>query len=251
MMHELTVKQSLHPFPTFCRLSVVMCLLGIVGPLTAQNVSAPPLLQFYEARWDVIDDRMVDIFTAGYGGLWLPPPARADSGGLSVGYDVFDRFDLGKPRNETLYGTENQFRTLVNRSHQAGLRVHTDLILNHNGFRDSSTPGFEAEGDYPGFVLSLPNDVDGDFHGRFETGEELFRLSGLIDIAQEKNHQFIRHPVADDPMNIPSGSIYDRPDPDNRAFLPGPGSGRDPGLASRFESECDVVRLQYRYSFGR
>ncbi|MEM8678398.1 MAG: alpha-amylase family glycosyl hydrolase, partial [Planctomycetota bacterium] len=196
------------------------CVVAWHQPVRGQNVSAAPLLQFYEARWDVIEDRMVDIFTTGYGGLWLPPPNRADSGGLSVGYDVFDRFDFGSARNETLYGTEDYFRRLVDRSHQAGLRVHTDLILNHNGFRDSSTPGFEAEGDYPGFVLSLPNDPDGDFHGRFETGEELFRLSGLIDIAQEKNHQFIRHPVADDPLNIPSGSIHDQPDPRNARFYP-------------------------------
>ena len=38
--------------------------------------------------------------------MWLPPPQRAEGGALSVGYDVFDRFDLGGPRNETLYGTE-------------------------------------------------------------------------------------------------------------------------------------------------
>ena len=27
--------------------------------------------------------------------MWLPPPQRADTGPFSVGYDVFDRFDLG------------------------------------------------------------------------------------------------------------------------------------------------------------
>ncbi len=95
------------------------------------------------------------------------------------------------------------------------------MILNHNGFRDASTPNFGAEGDYPGFVLSLPSDPDGDFHNRFAQGEELFRLSGLIDIAQEKNHQFIRHPV--DPTalnNIPAGSIYDQPNPNNARYYP-------------------------------
>ena len=38
-----------------------------------------------------------DIFMAGYGFVWLPPPYRADQGGFSVGYDVYDRFDLGRP----------------------------------------------------------------------------------------------------------------------------------------------------------
>ena len=32
---------------------------------------------------------------AGYGFVWLPPPYRADQGEFSVGYDVYDRFDLG------------------------------------------------------------------------------------------------------------------------------------------------------------
>lgn len=190
------------------------------GRCTAEDVSAPALLQVFDARWDLIEDRMADVFVAGYGRLWLPPPGRADSGGLSVGYDVYDRFDLGAPRNETLYGTQASLKTLIDQAHTAGVKVNTDFIANHNGFSDSSsvddygTPGdptddvtFHEAGGYPGFVLTLPSDVDGDFHSAFASGDEQFRLSGLIDIAQEKNHQLIRHPVtAGDPQNIPSGA---------------------------------------------
>ena len=50
---------------------------------------------------------MPDIFQAGYGQMWLPPPERADTGNLSVGYDCSIASILGSPRNETLYGTEN------------------------------------------------------------------------------------------------------------------------------------------------
>lgn len=202
----------------------------------------PAFLQVFEAKWDVIDDRMADIFVAGYGRLWLPPPARADSGGQSVGYDVYDRFDLGQPRNETLYGTETGLKTLIQQAHKAGIKVNTDFIPNHNGFSDSSTfdnfgtpmdtsddVTFLEAGGYPGFVLTLPNDVDGDFHGAFEEDEIKFRLSGLIDIAQEKNHQFIRHPVeVGNPANIPAAGttgIFGRPpanvpDPNNARFYP-------------------------------
>jgi glycosidase len=191
------------------------------GSAPADDVSAPAMLQMFEARWPTIEDRLVDIFIAGYGGLWLPPPGRADTGALSVGYDVFDRFDLGLPRSETLYGTDSYFGTLIGHAHRAALRVHTDLVLNHNGFRDASTPGFVAAGDYPGFVTTLSWDIDGDFHGRFEQGEENSRLAGLIDIAQEKNHQFIRHPVdPNDPNNIPGGTSHDLPDPNNARFYP-------------------------------
>lgn len=189
--------------------------------LRAEDQSAPAMLQIFEATWNTIDDRMPDIFTAGYGSMWLPPPSIADTGGLSVGYDVFDRFNLGNAKLRTLYGADGGLKRLVKTSHAANVRVYTDMILNHNGFRDNSTPGFEAEGDYPGFVLSVPGDADGDFHNRFAVGEEVFRLAGLIDIAQEKNYQFIRHPVQPgNPQNIPSGSLYDQPDPNNARFYP-------------------------------
>src|SRR5262245_24098736 len=61
----------------------------------AQDVSQPAILQLVEARWNTLEDRMADIFQVGYGQMWLTPPQRADSGNLSVGYDLFDRFDLG------------------------------------------------------------------------------------------------------------------------------------------------------------
>jgi len=199
-----------------------------VAHVLAEDVSSPAILQLFEARWQTVEDRMVDIFRAGYGAMWLPPPGKADSGGLSVGYDVFDRFDLGAPRAETLYGTKTGLKTLVHTAHQAGVRVHIDMVLNHNGFRDQSTPGFVEAGDYPGFVVTLDaeddpqgnGDTDGDFHGAFEGGDLNSRLAGLIDIAQEKNHLFIRHPVGPDPNNIPAGTFHDQPDPGNARLYP-------------------------------
>lgn len=209
--------------PSCCRYWLVAMLAAVwlvAGgkQATAEDVSAAPFLQIFDARWETVEDRMADIFTAGYGRLWLPPPARADSGSQSVGYDVYDRFDLGQPRNETLYGTETGLKTLVEAAHTAGIRVNTDFIPNHNGFSDASTfdnfgtpddPSddvtFLEAGGYPGFVLTLPDAIDGDFHSRFETGEETFRLAGLIDINQYTNHQFIRTPVEPgNPLNIPA-----------------------------------------------
>ena len=109
--------------------------LSVGADARGQDSSAAPFLQIFEAKWETVEERMPDIFVAGYGRLWLPPPARADSGGLSVGYDVYDRFDLGSPRNETLYGTKDGLKTLIQQAHTAGIRVNTDFIPNHNGFR--------------------------------------------------------------------------------------------------------------------
>ncbi|MEL7086947.1 MAG: hypothetical protein AAGL98_00650 [Planctomycetota bacterium] len=205
---------------------VLMCvpgtgLVGVALPSAAQNSSAPAILQYFESRWDTIEERTIDSFYAGYGGMWIPPTGRADSGGLSVGYDQFDRFDLGTPRNETLYGTETSLKALTHQADKAGVAVYADLILNHNGFSDINRPGFRAQGDYPGFVLRTDDLIDGDFHSSFAGGRLEGRLSGLIDIDHTTNLQFIRHPVeAGNPQNIPAGTVWDRPDPDNARFYP-------------------------------
>lgn len=193
------------------------------------DVSAPAILQLFESTYDNIEDRSADIFLAGYGGVWIPPTGRADTGNFSVGYDVFDRFDLGSPGNPTLYGTENGLKQTVDELHRAGQQVYVDFVLNHNGFRDQSTPGFVDAGGYPGFALTLNpgnngqgiDDIDGDFHGGFESGDLNGRLAGLIDIAQEKNHQFIRHPVdPNDSRNVPGGPFHNVVDTNNARFYP-------------------------------
>ncbi len=192
--------------------------------IQAQDRSEPAILQMFETRWDTIEDRMADIFQVGYGKMWLPPPQRADSGNQSVGYDVFDRFDLGSPRNETLYGTETSLKASIESAHQASVKIHTDFVPNHNGFRNKNTSGFAAQGGYPGFVLSTSGDTFGDFHNpaiSYDQDSINGSLFGLIDIAHEKNLQFIRHPTeAGHPDNIPAGTLRNRRIRINARFYP-------------------------------
>ena len=77
------------------------------------SVSAPPILQWFDSSFETIEERLPDLFQSGYGAVWLPPPGRADSGNQSVGYDVYDRFDLGSADNETLYGTQTGLQQLA------------------------------------------------------------------------------------------------------------------------------------------
>ncbi|NNM30017.1 MAG: hypothetical protein HKO57_10865, partial [Akkermansiaceae bacterium] len=156
------------------------------------------LLQYFNTSWKEITEKIPEIAEAGYESLWLPPPSKA-GGGFSVGYDVFDRFDLGSKDQRgsvsTRYGTEADLLELIRVAHRFGIRVYLDNIMNHNGF------------DTPLFTLSTPTDlypgfVAGDFHLRVQ-GDGTHRLwdntrdyndewqvlnlglSGLIDIAQE------------------------------------------------------------------
>lgn len=199
----------------------------VVGPVLAVDVSPPVILQWFETSWRTMEERLPEAFLAGYGFVWVPPPFRADTGDQSVGYDVYDRFDLGRAERPTAYGTEEGLTGLATMLHRAGMSLHVDFVLNHNGYSNLATPGFVAAGGYPGLAVTLPNDIDGDFHSAFAGGAEYERLAGLIDIAHEKRHMFIRTPVVTgDARNLKGGTVaaFGRlanvPDARNRRFYP-------------------------------
>jgi len=208
------------------------CALVHAAAAVAEDVSPPAILQWFESTYAAQENRAADLFEVGYAGVWVPPTHKADSGGLSVGYDVRDRFHLGKPGDQTLYGTESGLRAFTSSMHRLGGSVYADYILNHNGFADSSSPGFIASGSYPGFFLQDPDGgtdpfgvpgTDGDFHSRFEPGDPdlVGRLAGLIDIDHTTNHFAIRTPVnPGDPLNIPAGTVANIPDPANARYYP-------------------------------
>jgi len=213
-------------------IAAVILWTGLVPASVAfaqYDVSPPPILQWFESSYETIEDRTADLFMAGYGAVWLPPPGRADLSDYSVGYDVYDRFDLGRPGRPTLYGTETGLKTVAGSFHSAAIDLHVDAVINHNGFSDLGTPGFEAAGGYPGLALTLPWDIDGDFNSAYDYGDLQMRLAGLIDINHGKNYPFIRHPVdAGDGRNIPTigtapdfaGRLANVPTASNRRFYP-------------------------------
>jgi alpha-amylase len=192
--------------------------------IVLSDVSPPVILQMFDSSYRNIERRAADVFNAGYGGLYSPPPGRADTSNFSVGYDVYDRFDLGQPGNPTLYGTETGLKAAVSAIHQIGGNYYIDYVANQNGFDDNSTPGFIDAGGYPGFLLTAPFDQWGDFHSPYDTGDILGRLAGLIDIAQEKNYRYVRSPVPGYPDNLPAGTqmshgrLANVPDDNNRRF---------------------------------
>ena len=127
------------------------------------DTSPAPILQWFESSHDTMIDRAPDLFQAGYGTVWTPPPYRGDTSDYTVGYDVYDRFDLGQWNKPTLYGTEESLKELGDSLSRAGKDLHVDFIMNHNGYSTYSTPGFVDAGGYPGLAITLPEDIDGDF----------------------------------------------------------------------------------------
>lgn len=208
----------------FAKISARVVAAGL-GWLVASSPSVSygeAMLQYFNTSWKEMADKMPELAEAGYSSLWIPPPTKG-GGGLSVGYDLFDPFDLGG-RNQrgfvaTRYGTEADLLNMIETAHRFGIRVYADNIMNHRAF------------DIPAFNESTPTDVypgmvPEDFHLR-RTEDGFYRkwdntrdwndawqvmhlgLSDLIDIAHENPNQnhgltegswnpkpsFVRHPT--------------------------------------------------------
>ncbi len=163
-----------------------------------QGAHGEAMLQYFNTDWNEIADKIPELAEAGYNSLWLPPPTKG-SGGLSVGYDLWDPLDIGgrdqRNTTRTRYGTEPELQRLIEIAHRFGIRIYFDNIMNHRAF---DIPGYDESTSinvYPGMVPE-------DFHLR-KTEEGFYRkwdncrdwqsawqvmnlgLSDLIDIAHE------------------------------------------------------------------
>ncbi|WP_168442445.1 alpha-amylase family glycosyl hydrolase [Pontiella desulfatans] len=140
-------KRSCNPF----WLTVLLLALHLPPAVRAEEV----ILQYFGTSWSEITGRMPELAEAGWSALWLPPPFKAGSQ-FSVGFDTFDRFDLGSKDQmggvATRYGTEADLLKLIETAHRFGIRVYFDNIMAHNG---GSIPGYDENTSIhiqPGFV---------------------------------------------------------------------------------------------------
>jgi len=91
--------------------------------------------------WNHVHDNLQALRASGFTALWLPPASKASNlGGMSMGYDVYDYYDLGthdqKGSVKTWFGSESELRKLIIAAHDNRLKVYADLILNHNNGAD-------------------------------------------------------------------------------------------------------------------
>jgi len=85
--------------------------------------------------WNKLKKDAAELVKKGITAVWLPPAFKANAGGLSVGYDVYDFYDLGefdqKSSVRTKYGTKREYREAIDAAHRAGLEVYVDIVFNH------------------------------------------------------------------------------------------------------------------------
>ncbi len=160
-------------------------------------VAEEAILQYFNTSWAELARRIPELAEAGYTALWLPPPFKA-GGGLSVGFDCYDRFDMGsKDQNGSLptkYGTETELLHLVEVAHRFGLRIYFDNVMAHNGGPMSyGAPGtLQANGFVPeDFHLKRTSETTYENYGWPNWSDEwqvLNRNPFGQDIAQESDY---------------------------------------------------------------
>ncbi len=105
------------------------------------------LLQFFHwynaddgSLWNQLKEEAENLASLGFNAVWLPPAEKGTEGSKSVGYDVYDIYDLGefdqKGSVRTKYGTKQQLIDAVKTAQSKGLRVYADIVVNHMGGAD-------------------------------------------------------------------------------------------------------------------
>ncbi len=92
--------------------------------------------------WTRIKQEAPKLAEMGITAVWLPPASKSTQGNASVGYDVYDLYDLGefdqKSSIPTKYGTKSQLLDAVKALHEANIQVYVDIVVNHMGGGDET-----------------------------------------------------------------------------------------------------------------
>ena len=92
--------------------------------------------------WNKVKADAPRLASLGINAVWLPPATKGASGGHSVGYDVYDLYDLGefdsKGLVRTRYGTRVEYLQAIEALHKNGIQVYADIVVNHLGGGDET-----------------------------------------------------------------------------------------------------------------
>ena len=106
------------------------------------------MIQFFhwyspeDTLWKEVKEKAEYLGNLGITSVWLPPASKGEQGGMSVGYDTYDLFDLGefdqKGSVRTKYGTKDEFIEATKALHDRGVQVIVDFVFNHKAGGDES-----------------------------------------------------------------------------------------------------------------
>lgn len=143
------------------------------------DLGSGALYQYYHTPWTEVRSNLGRLADAGYDAVQLPPAQRSKrtwDDPEPRGYQPIDHLDF-----DSVFGTEAEYRELVDEAHEQGLAVIGDAVLNHM-----------AEGvDFSEFPHVGWDDFRHEGHIRDDEDDwelENRDLEGLPDLRQESPH---------------------------------------------------------------
>ncbi|KAF5356527.1 hypothetical protein D9758_008261 [Tetrapyrgos nigripes] len=111
----------------------------------AQNYTMIQAFEWYceggGVHWKKLAKRAPELASFGITAMWIPPPTKA-AGQESVGYDVYDLYDLGefdqKGGKRTKYGTKQELEEAIKVAKEHGIVTYVDAVLNHRFGADNA-----------------------------------------------------------------------------------------------------------------
>jgi len=109
----------------------------------AENVTMLEAFEWYSEgqgrHWNLLQQLMPSIKAIGIDNAWIPPACKA---GLpdSVGYDIYDHWDVGefhqKGARRTKWGTKEELMELFATASANAVGIYWDAIFNHKAWAD-------------------------------------------------------------------------------------------------------------------
>ncbi len=90
--------------------------------------------------WKQVAKEAKNLADIGISALWLPPAFKGLGGANSVGYDIYDLYDLGefdqKGSVRTKYGTKDEYLKAIEKAHENNIQIYADIVFNHKAGAD-------------------------------------------------------------------------------------------------------------------
>lgn len=91
-------------------------------------------------HWKRLQSELPKLKEIGIDNVWLPPACKSSGGGSSVGYDIYDLYDLGefdqKGSKATQWGPKEDLVELSNQAEKLDIGLYFDAVLNHKAGAD-------------------------------------------------------------------------------------------------------------------
>lgn len=149
-----------------------------IFPLSFGPVEANGSVGSEGNRFNEIRDELDYIAEMGFNTIWFMPIMRnlamSQNGG---GYNVVDFYTV-----DPKLGTNDDFKALVERAHELGIRIILDLTVNHSSPDHPWVKSLANDGDYPDFIQTTPSSHNRGDDGRGASLPEKWSDNGLYRV---------------------------------------------------------------------